>query len=282
MRILTIFVRYGQSSYSDAFENLQTYYLKNFHGIEPDFIIVDNELPENYHLQTQSNVCIIGGSNKYWEFSAFDEAVSYVGKNILNYDIVHIVTSAFRELYTDYIDKISINMLLKLNTRSFVLGHIDHYNDEVLVFDNPFQCWIRSCFFFIKPADLLLLGNFVSITNSDYIYSQDFRAPFNRPSVLSDNYQAYILNWLTSDGTGQGVQWHSKFELSDETLMFFKAKSLTILQEHMLSIRFRRAGINLIDATWLYGALKVKPNLLSKRYAFPTWKNQVKDRFINV
>jgi hypothetical protein len=281
MRILTIFVRYGQTSYPDSFERLQTFYLKNFKGIDPDFIIVDNELPINSHLQAQSNVCIIGGSNKYWEFSGFDDAVSYIGKNILNYDVVHIVTSAFGELYTDYIDKISISMLIKLNNRSFVLGHIDHYNDEVLMLDNPFQCWIRSCFFFIKPADLLLLGKFVSITNGDHIYSQDFRAPFNRPSVLSDNYQAYLLNWLTSDGTGQGVQWHSKFDLSNETLGYFKAKSLNIQQEHMLSIRFRRAGINLIDATWLYGFLKVKPNLLSKSYRFPLWKDQVRDRFIN-
>lgn len=282
MRILTIFVRYGTASYSDSFENLQSYYLRNFSGISPDYIIVDNELPVDYRSQVNSTLCIIGGSNKFWEFSAFDEAVSYVGMKILNYDVVHMVTSAFGELYTDYIDKISINTLLKINARSYVLGHIDHYNEEVYMLDNPFQCWIRSCFFFIRPTDLLLLGKFVSIEKSDYIYSQDFRAPFSNPSVLSDNYQAYILSWLTSDGTGQGVQWHSKFELSEETLSFFKAKSLTILQEHMLSIRFKQAGINLVDATWIYGSLKAKPYLLSKEYKFPSWKIQVMNRFANI
>ena len=78
-----------------------------------------------------------------------------------------------------------------------------------------------------------------------------------RPSApLSANYQKYILDWLTGNGTGQGVEWHSRFGLTPESLPFFEAKASAILNEQMLSVRLRAQGCALLDATWLATRLR--------------------------
>jgi hypothetical protein len=47
------------------------------------------------------------------------------------------------------------------------------------------------------------------------------------------------------------VEWHSRFELTRETLSLFEAKATAILNEQMMSSRLRAQGCALVDATWL-------------------------------
>lgn len=44
-------------------------------------------------------------------------------------------------------------------------------------------------------------------------------------------------------GTGQGVISHSRFVATSETLRYFQAKVLAMLNEHMFSVRLRRQGV---------------------------------------
>jgi hypothetical protein len=80
---------------------------------------------------------------------------------------------------------------------------------------------------------------------------------------------------LTGNGTGQGVEWHSRFGLTPESLPFFKAKALAILNEQMLSVRLRAQGCALIDATWLSTKqLQSRARLET----IPSWRWQVTTR----
>jgi hypothetical protein len=89
---------------------------------------------------------------------------------------------------------------------------------------------------------------------------------------LSANYQKYILTYLTRGGAGEG--WHSRFDLTMDTLAHFEAKAAAILNEHMLTIRLRAQGCPIIDATWL--ATRQPQLARSKQLCvIPTWYWQI-------
>src|SRR5262249_28084574 len=55
---------------------------------------------------------------------------------------------------------------------------------------------------------------------------------------------------------GQGVEWHSSFRLTHETLPAFEQKARAVLNEHLLSIRLRALGCAPADVTWLSTLLR--------------------------
>jgi hypothetical protein len=113
------------------------------------------------------------------------------------------------------------------------------------------QHWIRTCFFFLPPAQVRALGSFVSIANRSAYFSGDPSAPFRSDAPISHTYRRYIIDWLTGQDIGQGMSWHSRLALTPESLATFELKALSILNEHMLSIRLRALGCPLFDVTWL-------------------------------
>ena len=104
---------------------------------------------------------------------------------------------------------------------------------------------------FLPPAELKMLGSLISVAEPVGLFSGDPEAPFRPDAPLSENYRGYLLGWLTGEGTGQGVEWHSRFTLSHDTLPQFQDKVIAILNEHMFSIRLRAQGCAMVDATWL-------------------------------
>jgi hypothetical protein len=91
-------------------------------------------------------------------------------------------------------------------------------------------------------------------------------------------YRAQITGWLTGEGTGQGTAWHSRFALTSETLAFFEAKALAILNEHALSMRLYGQGTSMVDATWLSSALKSDRWGGSRPMALYDWRQQLVER----
>ena len=67
-------------------------------------------------------------------------------------------------------------------------------------------------------------------------------APFRADAPISDAYRRAILGWLTGDGTGQGVEWHSRFRLVESTLPLFESKTMAIMNEQLLTNRLRAQG----------------------------------------
>ena len=274
IRIATLFVRHGTARYPAALDELEGFFARRLPNVERELIVIDNALPQTHYSQIENGI-LIGGSNKAWEFSAWDSGLAFLGAKIFKFDFVHLVTSAFGEHYVRYIERFDERMLNRLRGRAVAIGHIDCYNDPVVFFGRTSQSWIRSSFVFIPPTEIRLLGSLVSIKDDCALFSGDPKYPFRSDVPLSASYQAYIIDWLTGAGTGQGTIWHSRFALSLESLARFEAKAVAILNEHALSIRLRAQGCAVIDATWLATHIgQVRRQSISLG-SFPNWRDQL-------
>lgn len=250
MRVLTILLRYGTDQYTACEQQIAEIFRRRMPGIERAVIVVDNALPAKLIEQTPQRA-LIGGDNSAWEFTGFDCGLRFVGSRIWQYDLVHFATSAFNTLYTDYLDRFDEALLALVARHPVSIGHIDCYNEPVELLGFRLQHWIRSCFFFVPPAEALMLGSFASLTDGRPFFSGDPAQPFRHDAPISENYRRYILDWLTGEDIGQGVRWHSRLSLTKETLQSFEGKALAILNEQLLSARLRAMGCAVVDVTWL-------------------------------
>ncbi len=278
MRILTLLVRTGMAKYSTALDDIEALFARQLPGVEWDLVIIDNSLPEDHEEVLAPHRTLIGGSGAAREFSAWDSGLAYVACRMLDYDFVHLATSAFRTLYTRYLDRIDVEMLQLALCRGAAIGHIDYYNNPITVLGRQSQAWLRSSFMFLPPAELKMLGSMVSLTESTALFSGNPTAPFRDEAPLCRRYRDYLLGWLTGDGTGQGVEWHSRFALSHDTLATFESKAVAIVNEHLLSIRLRTQGCAMLDATWLAGRAQVLTPIGQQLGAIPSWRRQIADR----
>lgn len=277
MRILTLLVRHGTDKYPAAIDDIAGLFARQLPEAEWDLIVIDNTLPEDYEQDLSPRRVLIGGSNAVWEFSAWQSGLAFVGHRLADYDLVNLATDAFRTLYTAYLDRFNIETLRSISCRGAAVGHIDYYNEPVLLLGRQSQAWLRTSFVFLPPAELTMLSSLTSIVEPRVFFSGDPEAPFRPGAPLSENYRGYLLGWLTGEGTGQGVVWHSRFMLSQETLPQFQNKVVAILNEHMFSIRLRAQGCAMVDTTWLATRAKA----LGRRGALgtiPTWREQLTKR----
>lgn len=278
LHILNIFVRHGAEKYTGALEVLRDYYRSRLPAALRTLVVVDNSLDDAFTERMPDGSLVIGGSNADWEFSAWNTALAHCREELVRYDYVHLVTSAFGELYTAYIGRIDQSLLRAVCGRDVAVGHVDAYGHPVRLLGRTSQAWLRSSFVFVPPAALRRLGSFVSITDRDDWFSGDPAAPFRADAPLSDGFRANIIGWLTGEGTGQGTAWHSRFTLSRETLGFFEAKARAILNEHALSMRLYGQGTALVDATWLASSLANQRWGGLPPKTIPDWREQLVER----
>jgi hypothetical protein len=275
MRILTILVRFGTEQYSHAERGIDDLFRRRMPAIERTVVVVDNALPTGL-LEESGSRTLIGGDNRAGEFSGFDRALAVVGSDIWRYDYVHFATSAFDTLYVDYLERFDAALLESRAHRPVCLGHIDCYNEAVQILGFRTQHWIRTCFFFLPPAEAKALGTFVSVPDGQLCFSGDPASPFRSDAPLDERYQQYILTWLTGGDIGQGVEWHSRFALTADTLQLFERKALAIMNEHLLAVRLRALHCQLIDAMWLATMLVRHPTSAIAWNA--DWREQLTNR----
>lgn len=256
MRIVSLLARHGVDKYTAALTDLRALFRETLPSVDHSIVVADNALPPEFDESGDDGVRIIGAGNDAWEFSAWDSAVSRLGGDLDDFDFVHLATSAFFQLYTRYLHRFSIEMLESMRGRGVAIGHIDYYGTPVSLQGFGGQSWLRSSYVFLPPAELRLLGSLVSVRDEALFFSEDPQQPFLDAAPVSLNYRKFILDWLTGPGTGQGTEWHSRFELSARTLPYFKNKAMAIFNEQMLSRRLRAQGCETVDATWLAGAVK--------------------------
>lgn len=250
MRVLTIFVRHGTGKYADAERQADAIFRRQMPDVERTVIVVDNALPPGV-AETSPGRTVIGGDNSGREFTALDEGLRYAGRTVWTYDLINVVTEAFNSLYVDYLARFTTPLLESIRGRPAAVGHIDCYNEPVEILGFQTQHWIRSCFMFLPPAEVKLLGALTTVRDGTPFFSGVPADPFRPDAPLSDTYRRYITDWLTGQDIGQGVTWHSSFGLAAETLPTFQAKAIAIINEQMLGVRLRAMGCRLIDVTWL-------------------------------
>ncbi len=276
LRVGCVLARYGVDQYADALEKVDCFYAEHLPDVVRTTVVVDNALPRTKLRMLRSDTTLIGGDNSYWEFSAWDRGLAQLDRMKERVDLIHVVTSAFDTLYTGYIDKFNSSLLKEVSRAKACVGHIDHFDRPVEVLARESQHWIRTSFFFLPASAILALRSMVSFEHTEERFTADPAHPFKANAPISKQFQDYILSWLTGEGTGQGVTWHSRFTLNDETFPYFRAKALAMVNEHLLSLRLRELGFPLIDVGWLAGQIDSSrsPNV---DWARP-WRGQLDDR----
>src|SRR5258707_2977487 len=274
MRVLVLFVRHGGERYSNALDELTRLYERRAPGLTRSTIVIDNALPAELSRELGPDSLLIGGDNTWWEFSGWQRAINQLGSEVRKYDVVHLVTSAFGTLYTDYLNRFCPQIAELAAERPVAVGHIDYCPHPVRVGSFVSRHWMRSSFWLINTFELLRLRSLVSLDNTDGFFSVQGQWPFAETAQLSYGYQRLIHDWLTtSQGTGQGTTWHSRFELDETTRTLFQNKAVAILNEHLLSIRLRAQGTHLLDLTYLAEIIDEGGPVPAR---FPHWRAQMK------
>lgn len=274
MRIATLFVRHGSTKYPDAEKRVEAIFAKQLADVERTILVIDNALPRDT-VEQHPNHTLLGGDNTFWEFSAWDRAIDYLGPQIWSFDLIHLVTSAFDTLYVRYLDMFDARLLSIAAEKRACIGHIDCYGEPIEFSAFRSQHWLRTSFLFLAPTELKALGSLVSYRDMATLFSGDPACPFRADAGISQNYQDYIIGWLTGADIGQGTAWHTTIHLNASNLPLFESKALAIINEHMLSARLRALGCRVLDATWLAtaaAALGVEPRLDTR------WREQLGNR----
>ncbi|WP_424812856.1 hypothetical protein [Roseococcus sp. YIM B11640] len=277
MRVLAIIARYGTDKYADAPEQLRELFARQMPGVSCEIMVADNAQPPEWTETGPDGTILIGGDNTSWEFSAWDRALQHLGRSVRNWDLICLVTSAFRQEHSNYLDRVSEPLLHCIAGRARALGHIDYGNAPVTLRGVSSQCWIRSSFLLTPPRELELLGRIADITDGAEFFSGDPLSPFRDDAPISDQYKRNIVSWLCGQGLGQGTTWHSRFDLTAETMPFFQNKARAILNEQRLSSRLMAQGTQLVDVTWLWSRLAAG----GAPACIPPWRSQVTARSVD-
>lgn len=275
-RIVTLLARHGAARYPDALPEICDLFQRRLPAAAHDVLVIDNALAPDHEERLAPGIMLIGGSNVAWEFSAWDAGLAYLRDRLDEYDLVNLATSAFRQLYVDYLERFDLDMLTLLRGRAAAIGHVDYSNTAASLLQTGSQAWLRSSFIMLPPNELRLLKTLVSVTDPSLFFSGDPGCPFREDAPISADFRHDVLSWLTGEGTGQGVSWHSRFVLDASTLSYFESKTLAIFNERMLSNRLRAQGCAMVDATWLATRSRVKDG--ASITAIPNWRLQVTSR----
>lgn len=216
------------------FMNLINFLSKKYKGI------IINNSSHNFEFMGAD---IISGSNKYHEFSAYQEGYEYLSKKYLlnDSDIILIANDTlFSNHYYTFPTRCYIKYLLGKSRQlgDFVIGEIDRANSL------DFNSWISSYFFIsnwstlkkVTPffTDMLLYRQIVSSTNPPEIQWGTY---------FSVSLQNLIQNWLDPKIKNSWYKERSMF--FDE--QHFNIKLFNIVNERLLSFKLLQNGAQLID-----------------------------------
>jgi len=250
LNVLCLYLRYGTSDYRESALELRGWHESKMANARVTTWIIDNKIEGEFDgVDLTTGFRLLSGDNTQREFSGFQKILLQHRKEIESYDVVHFVTSAFNTLFIGYLDYFSMDCLPLIAHRPICLGHLDSYDKPVQIDGSSSQSWIRTCFFFMSPESVYSISGLVSFADERRFVDEDGR--FLADNGLSENYKNYIDRWLSGEKM-QGVSWHSR--IADGRA--FQGKTLAILNEHMLSIKLRKAGINLVDFYWLNKEIK--------------------------
>jgi hypothetical protein len=252
MKILCLFVRHGTEKHKDALAVLDRWYEDRGLTALRTLWIIDNALPHDappVHLD--NGALLISGDNHAWEFSAWARALRRPELTENIFDVVHLVTSAFNTLYTRYLEHFHADMLEDVRVRGLCLGHIDSYDRPVEFAGNRSAHWIRTCFVFLPYSVAHQMNRWVGFDDPAPFFPEPDTTTFGDDAPLSRDYQNRIRVWLEGKEVG-GHTWHSPIGSTSAEADRFQQKTLAILNEHSLSVRFRAMGLPLVDFCWWY------------------------------
>ncbi|MGW7678006.1 hypothetical protein [Shewanella sp. S23-S33] len=186
------------------------------------------------------------GSNKGWEFSAWDEGLAHVRQqiNIVDDDVLIFANDTFCHHWP--FSSLNVNFISQaINRASFgeVVGDIKHFKQTIQLNQVTGDAWMASYLLAIHMKDIGLLLPFDKIGCDD-----DFKASIlvNHGKVEFARSCAEIQNHLSTYmfPTKQGKGWYNASCKNPELI---KLKVIAILNEILLSITCVQRGGKLVS-----------------------------------
>lgn len=219
---------------------------------ETTVVVVDNLQPGDWAHSVTGNLHHIGGDNTHWEFSAFDKGVDWLARRGIEVDVYAFATDALLAYGADFLDLIDDQVVDCARRYSACVGWIDSFMERCEVLGYPYDAWLRTSLVFVPARVLPFLQPLAPRLNDADLFGDTPEQPFRPAAPLSENLRRLLLEWLTTDGDGEGESrlghaWHSQFALDAVSFERFKAKAKAILREHLLSARLKALGVGCYD-----------------------------------
>jgi hypothetical protein len=225
--------------------------LERLRSVEAKLIVVDNGREGDWQHQVSSTLLQIGGDNRAWEFSAFDKALAVCDRWRPETEVVALVTDAFAAYGQEYLELIDDRLISCVTRLAACAGWMDSYGFErCRIGSLAYDTWMRSSFLFLPREHVGLVSPLAADLDSDELFGSEPERPFADGGPLSENLKELLLEWLTARSAGSrrlSEHWHSRLELSAETLPLFHGKVRAILREHLISARLEAAGVACYD-----------------------------------
>jgi glycosyltransferase involved in cell wall biosynthesis len=246
-KLSVLYVYAERDIYPDSLKNLHEL-LAGLEGFQITFVQIDNLAEEKTVIQNKPNVFDIGGDNSNREFSGWQRGLKFLESADIESDILLFVNDSFLnrapkgyglDYYKSKINTISLSEL----SENEVLGKVD-FHDQVETFDGyDVSSWIRSNIFVIPKTVIKKLG-FPCIDKDtiDRIFPVNFPGRiFNSDNhLLNDYFKEWLKYWITSG-------WSRSSPINKSNWQFFRDKLVAILNERILTLKLKRAGIKIVD-----------------------------------
>jgi hypothetical protein len=204
--------------------------------------VVVNNSREELSLNCE-NVTVINGSNKFYEFSAYQEGYEYLSKFCIlgDRDVILIANDTlFSNHFYTFPTRYYIRYLLGKSKKlsHYLIGELDGVNGR------QFTSWISSYFFISNKSTLQKITPFF-IEESLYI---SIVQGTNPPEIKWGNFfcksiQNEIQSWLDPKNRKSWYLQHKKFFNQQH----FNIKLFNIVNERLLTDRLKESGTKLID-----------------------------------
>lgn len=257
VRLDAVFVQYDRTKYPGAAERFLA--VLEAMGADYRLVLVDNAREGGWYHELSSRVFHVGGDNRAWEFSAFDRGREFLDATRGEGDqwpgpaeVWAFGTDAFTAYGDDYLQLLDPGALRFCLESQAAIGWIDSFLQPLSALGLRYRDWLRTSFVLLPSAVVSSLGALCTPLEEHSLFSDSPDEPFQADAPLSPELQQRLVAWLTgapgeSGESGLEQTWHSRFELTGESLDFFARKASAILREHLLSARLQAAGVPAFD-----------------------------------
>jgi hypothetical protein len=171
-------------------------------------------------------------------FSAWDGGVTQFGKQLERFDFVNLVAPEICWLESESLSRLDGDVLSLVKGRAVAMGELGLHDDPV---DHcqPTQCWLRSSFLLMPPAEIRLLGSLANVQRRGL--SSGSKPPEGRASSYDPD-------------------------------------DLILSNERLLSSRLLSQGCSIVDVIWLAARAESFMELERPLGVIPSWRAQLATR----
>jgi hypothetical protein len=170
--LAVIFVEYDKNKFKNTFGKLRQY-LKGLNQCRVTFIRVDNKHEEQELTLIDENVYIIGGNNKYREFSGWQKGIEIIYSLNIPCNIVLFTNEAFLNPGESFLKDYSHTSLLRRSLiNDAIIGRIDSLGKKIFVYGYDVSSWVCTNCFFAPKSAIDNLKDIVQVKDnlSDFVY----------------------------------------------------------------------------------------------------------------